>query len=101
MPDLVEAIRAEIDARPEELRPLAREASDLQSALDALNGCYRAAGSRWSPQTSAVRAVSRTAAFGSPGGRRARPRHGVRSCEPRLYRERRGEGARAQSEIGR
>ena len=38
MPDLVDDIRKEIDARLEELRPLAREASDLQSALDALNG---------------------------------------------------------------
>ena len=35
MPDLVDAIREEIDARLEELRPLAREASDLQKALDA------------------------------------------------------------------
>jgi hypothetical protein len=38
MPDLVDDIRKEIDARLEELRPLAREASDLQRALDALNG---------------------------------------------------------------
>jgi hypothetical protein len=38
MPDLVDVIRQEIDARLEELRPLAREASDLQNALDALNG---------------------------------------------------------------
>jgi CRP-like cAMP-binding protein len=38
MADLVDAIRKEIDARLEELRPLAREASDLQRALDALNG---------------------------------------------------------------
>jgi DNA invertase Pin-like site-specific DNA recombinase len=38
MPDLVDAIRKEIDARLEELRPLVREASDLQRALDALNG---------------------------------------------------------------
>lgn len=38
MADLVDAIRNEIDARLEELRPLAREASDLQRALDALNG---------------------------------------------------------------
>jgi hypothetical protein len=38
MPDLVDTIRIEIDARLEELRPLAREASDLQRALDALNG---------------------------------------------------------------
>jgi hypothetical protein len=38
MPDLVDVIRQEIDARLEELRPLAREASDLQRALDALNG---------------------------------------------------------------
>ena len=37
MPDLVDAIRKEIDARLEELRPLAREASDLQRALDALS----------------------------------------------------------------
>jgi hypothetical protein len=38
MPDLIDAIRKEIDARLEELRPLAREASDLKRALDALNG---------------------------------------------------------------
>ena len=38
MPDLVDTIRKEIDARLAELRPLAREASDLQRALDALNG---------------------------------------------------------------
>ena len=38
MPDLVDAIRKQIDARLEELRPLAREASDLQRALDALDG---------------------------------------------------------------
>jgi winged helix-turn-helix DNA-binding protein len=38
MPDLVDAIRMQIDARLEELRPLAREASDLQRALDAFNG---------------------------------------------------------------
>ena len=36
MPDLVDTIRKQIDARLEELRPLAREASDLQRALDAL-----------------------------------------------------------------
>ena len=33
-----ERIRQEINARLEELRPLAREASDLQRALGALNG---------------------------------------------------------------
>jgi hypothetical protein len=38
MPDLVDTIRQQIDSRLEELRPLAREASDLQRALDALNG---------------------------------------------------------------
>ena len=37
MPDLVDTIRAEIDASIEELRPFAREASDLQSALNALS----------------------------------------------------------------
>ena len=44
MPDLVDTIRQEIDARLEELRPLAREASDLQSALDALNRVTAAPG---------------------------------------------------------
>jgi hypothetical protein len=38
MPDLVDTIRREIDARLEELRPFAREASELERALDALNG---------------------------------------------------------------
>jgi hypothetical protein len=38
VPDLVDTIRKEIDARLDELRPLAREAIDLQRALDALNG---------------------------------------------------------------
>src|SRR5512133_882774 len=38
MADLVDTIRKEIDARLEELRPLAREASDLKRALDALKG---------------------------------------------------------------
>jgi hypothetical protein len=37
MADLVDAIRKQIDARLEELRPLVREASDLQRALDALS----------------------------------------------------------------
>ena len=46
MPDLVDAIRQEIDARLEELRPLAREASDLQHALDALNGVPAAPAAR-------------------------------------------------------
>ena len=36
IPDLLGTIRTEIDGRLEELRPLAREASDLQQALDAL-----------------------------------------------------------------
>jgi hypothetical protein len=42
MPDLVDKIREEIDGRLDELRPLAREASDLQRALDALNGVPQA-----------------------------------------------------------
>jgi predicted transcriptional regulator len=37
MADLVDTIRQELAARLEELRPLAREASDLQRALDALS----------------------------------------------------------------
>jgi hypothetical protein len=44
MPALLDTIRREIDARLEDLRPLAREASDLQRALDALNGLPTAAG---------------------------------------------------------
>jgi hypothetical protein len=67
MPDLVDAIRQEIDARLEELRPFAREASDLQSALDALNGvpATRAAGGggrrRRSGQSAAPRRSGRPA----------------------------------------
>jgi hypothetical protein len=38
VPDLVDTVRQQIESRLEELRPLAREASGLQSALDALNG---------------------------------------------------------------
>ena len=38
MPDLLDPVGVEVDARLEELRPLAREASDLRRALDALNG---------------------------------------------------------------
>ncbi|MGZ6725510.1 MAG: winged helix-turn-helix transcriptional regulator [Solirubrobacteraceae bacterium] len=42
MPELLDTIRQDINARLEELRPLAREASDLQRALDALNGMLAA-----------------------------------------------------------
>jgi hypothetical protein len=45
MPDLVATIRQEIDARLQELRPLAREASDLQRALAALDGLSAATAS--------------------------------------------------------
>jgi hypothetical protein len=38
MPDPLDTIRQEIDSRLDELRPLAREASDLQRVLHALNG---------------------------------------------------------------
>ena len=38
MPELLDTIRQDLNARLDELRPLAREASDLQRALDALNG---------------------------------------------------------------
>jgi hypothetical protein len=38
MPDLLDTVREAIDARLEELRPLAREARDLKRALDALDG---------------------------------------------------------------
>ena len=44
MPELLDTIHQEIHARLEELRPLAREASDLQNALDALNGVPAAPG---------------------------------------------------------
>jgi hypothetical protein len=46
MPDLLDTIRQDIDARLEDLRPLAREASDLQSALEALNGVTAAPAAR-------------------------------------------------------
>jgi CRP-like cAMP-binding protein len=36
MPDLLDTVRRDIDARLAELRPLVQEASRLQSALDAL-----------------------------------------------------------------
>jgi predicted transcriptional regulator len=38
MADLVDIVREQSQARLQELRPLAREASDLQRALDALDG---------------------------------------------------------------
>jgi hypothetical protein len=68
MADLVDAIRKEIDARLEELRPLAREASDLQRALDALNGvpAPHAAGGRRRRRQSSPSAASRRS--GSPAG---------------------------------
>jgi hypothetical protein len=43
MTDLLDTVREEIDARLEELRPLAREASGLQHAIEALNGVPAAA----------------------------------------------------------
>jgi hypothetical protein len=52
-----------------------------------------------SQRTAAVRSARRTAAFGSPGGRRSRPCRVLRDCQPRLHGERRGKGARAQSEF--
>jgi hypothetical protein len=42
MPDLVDTIREEIDHRLGQLRPLAREASDLQRVIDALSGVTEA-----------------------------------------------------------
>jgi hypothetical protein len=68
MPDLVDTIRNEIDERLEELRPLAREASDLQSALDALNGvpAAPAAGGRRRRRQSGPSAAPRRS--GSPRG---------------------------------
>jgi winged helix-turn-helix DNA-binding protein len=68
MPDLVHTIREEIDARLEELRPLAREASDLQNALDALNGvpATRAAGGRGRRRQSGQPAAPRRS--GRPAG---------------------------------
>jgi hypothetical protein len=38
MPELLDTIRRDLNARLDELRPLAREASDLKRALDALDG---------------------------------------------------------------
>jgi hypothetical protein len=61
MPDLLDGIREEINAHLEELRPLAREASDLQSALDALNRvpAAPAADRRGRPQQRSRRSLSR------------------------------------------
>ena len=68
MPDLLETIREQIEARLDELRPLAREASDLQSALDALNGvpAAPAAGGRRRRRQARQSAVPRRS--GSPRG---------------------------------
>jgi hypothetical protein len=68
MPDLVDAIRKEIDACLEQLRPLAREASDLQSVLDALNGVIAvpAAGGRRRRRQSGRPAAPRSS--GRPAG---------------------------------
>jgi hypothetical protein len=68
MPDLLDTIRKQIDARLEELRPLAREASDLQSALDALNGVTAApaAGGRRRRRQSGQASAPRRS--GSPAG---------------------------------
>jgi CRP-like cAMP-binding protein len=72
MPDLVDDIRKEIDARLDGLRPLAREASDLQRALDALSevpgGPTGDGGGR--PRSSTRRASRR--APSRPGDTRAR-----------------------------
>jgi hypothetical protein len=38
MADLLDTIRAEINAPVDELRPVAKEATDLERALDALDG---------------------------------------------------------------
>ena len=71
MPDLVDTIRSEIDARLEELRPLAREASDLQGALDALNGV---------PAAPAARGRRRRRQSGrSPARRSGAPRGDIRA----------------------
>jgi hypothetical protein len=68
MLDLVDTIRVQIDARLEELRPLAREASDLKRALDALNGV---------PATPAGEARGRRRQPGQrPSPRRPRPARG-------------------------
>ena len=68
MPDLLDTIRQDINARLEELRPLAREASDLKSALDALNGvpAAPAARGRRRPRQSGGSAAPRPS--GSPRG---------------------------------
>ena len=100
VPDLLETIREQIAARLEKLRPLAREASDLQRALDALNGAPAptAAGGRRRRRASGP--VRSAAAVRLAAGRPSGPCRGIRSCKPGLYRERRGRGARAQSRFG-
>jgi Winged helix-turn-helix DNA-binding len=71
MPELLDTIRQELNARLDELRPLAREASDLQRALDALNGV---------PATPPARSRRRRRQPGQPAGprRSGRPAGDVR-----------------------
>ena len=73
MPDLVDTVRQQIESRLAELRPLAREASDLQSALDALNGvtAASAAGGR-GRRRQAGRPAARRHSHRSAGGARVR-----------------------------
>jgi hypothetical protein len=66
MPDLIDTIRKQIDARLNELRPIVQEAAGLEAALDALAGSDGAvAASRPQRRARRRRAVS--------SGRRGRP----------------------------
>lgn len=68
MPDLIDTIRKQIDARLNELRPIVHEAAGLEAALNALGG---AEGAVAAPRRSKRRMPRRAAV---PGTRRGRPR---------------------------
>jgi hypothetical protein len=67
MPDLIDTIRKQIDARLNELRPIVQEAAGLEAALTALAGTP----SMEPASTSKRRARQRS---GVSGARRGRPR---------------------------
>ena len=68
MPDLIDTIRKQIDARLNELRPIVQEAAGLEAALTALGG---AEGAVVAPSRSKRRTPRRAAV---PGARLGRPR---------------------------
>ena len=79
MPDLVDRIRAEVEARMRELRPVARELARFRRART--HRCALGAGSartgRWAAEHAARRASGREEGRGRPVDGEARAREGV------------------------